>query len=379
MKKVYLVLLLICIALSALSDTVIQMEPYGGVYRIPCVVNGAKMKFIFDTGASDVCISMTMAEYLYDNGYLEDDDIKGVGSSSVADGRIVDHIKIILRDIQIDNLHIYNVEAVVVDGQNAPLLMGQSAIKKLGPIEINGNILTIHNESTNTKEGYISEIYRQIKTADKNQNYSKVIELYETLSNLTKLSDIDLYSYAEVLTIEEEYENALEILNQIEDIEQLAKSGKDAYYIYAYVYFYLGRNNPRYYSRAISFMKSSNEKVNKSYEELARDCMFIADCYYCDKRDQEASNAYGKALNYYALSNNITLDYLLDDCFGKLKKNEKSYRNDNIDEAVFQWVSTSMDSGALSADGFFKAIKDLARNKNRYAVKHLNDAGIFDY
>lgn len=31
------------------SQTVIQMEEYGGVYRIPCKVNGAKMKLIFDT------------------------------------------------------------------------------------------------------------------------------------------------------------------------------------------------------------------------------------------------------------------------------------------------------------------------------------------
>ncbi len=379
MKKIVLLIVSMIFAIPLLADTVIQMEKYGGVYRIPCVVNGAKMKFIFDTGASDVCISMTMAEYLYDNGYIEDDDIKGVGSSSVADGRIVDHIKIILKDIQIDDLHIYNVEAVVVDGQNAPLLMGQSAIKKLGPIEINGNILTIHNESSNTKEGYISEIYRQLIAADKNQNYSKVIELYETLSNLTKLSDFDLYNYAQVLAIEEEYENALETLNQIEDIEGLVKSGTDAYYIYAYVYFYLGRNNSRYYSRAISFMKLSNEKVNKSNEELARDCMFIGDCYYCDKRDQDAAKAYGKALNHYALSNNITYEYLLDDCLGKLKKNQKSYRNDNIDEAIFQMISTMMDSGSISADVGFQAIIDLAKNKNRFAVKHLNDAGIFDY
>lgn len=128
MKHIIAIFLLFISCISSNADTVIQMENYGGVYRIPCFVNGAKMKFIFDTGASNVCLSMTMAEYLYDNGYIEAKDIKGTGSSSVADGRIVDHIVLILKDVQIGDLHLYNVEAVVVDGQNAPLLMGQSAL-----------------------------------------------------------------------------------------------------------------------------------------------------------------------------------------------------------------------------------------------------------
>ena len=276
-------------------------------------------------------------------------------------------------------MHIYNVEAIVVDGQNAPLLMGQSAIKKLGSIEINGNILTIHNESSNTKEGYISDIYRQLIAADKNHNYTKEIELYETLSNLIELPDYDLYCYAELLSIEEEYDKALKILNQIEDLEDLAKSGTDAYHLYAYVYMFMGSENSRYYSKAINYMKLSNQYFEKSYKELAFDNTFIADCYYFDNRDQEASEAYFDAFKNYALSNNITTDYLLDDCLGKLKKKEKSYRNDDIDKVMFRMISTSMNSGSIGADVGFNVMKDLARNRNRFAVKSLNDAGIFDY
>lgn len=112
------------------------MEEYGGVYRIPCTVNGAKMKFIFDTGASNVCISMTMAEYLLDNGFIDENDILGTGSAKVADGRIVDHVSINLRDITIQNLHLYDVKALVVDGQNAPLLWGRVLFKKWGLLKL---------------------------------------------------------------------------------------------------------------------------------------------------------------------------------------------------------------------------------------------------
>ena len=89
------------------------MEEDGGVYRIPCLVNGAKMKFIFDTGASTVCISESMAEYLYDNDYISKSDFVGLGQSTVADGRIVNNLHLILRDIEIAGLHLTDVEAVV--------------------------------------------------------------------------------------------------------------------------------------------------------------------------------------------------------------------------------------------------------------------------
>lgn len=125
------------------AQVTITMEQDGGVYKVPCVVNGAKMKFIFDTGAATVCLSESMAEYLLENDYISKDDILGLGASQVADGRIVDHVKINLKDIEIAGLHLKDVEAVVVEGQRAPLLLGQTAIQKLGRVIIDGNKLII--------------------------------------------------------------------------------------------------------------------------------------------------------------------------------------------------------------------------------------------
>lgn len=59
------------------SQKIILMEEEGGVYRIPCSVNGAKMRMIFDTGASNVSLSMSIAEYLLDNDYIKKEDIIG--------------------------------------------------------------------------------------------------------------------------------------------------------------------------------------------------------------------------------------------------------------------------------------------------------------
>lgn len=120
-----------------------KMEKSGGVYLLPCVVNGVKMNFIFDTGASNVSISLTEALFLLKNGYLEDYDILGSSLSKVADGSIVENTEINLHSIEVNGIIITDVKAVVSNSIDAPLLLGQSAIQKLGKIEISGDSLYI--------------------------------------------------------------------------------------------------------------------------------------------------------------------------------------------------------------------------------------------
>ena len=127
----------------------IKMNKVGGVYEIPCLVNGVKMNFIFDTGASNVCISLTEALFLYKNGYIDDDDIGESSYSQVADGGIVENTKLKIRKIEIEGIEIYDVEALVVRSLSAPLLLGQSAIQKIGKIEINGDSIYIIGKSKN--------------------------------------------------------------------------------------------------------------------------------------------------------------------------------------------------------------------------------------
>lgn len=140
----------------AFSQRTIQMEYDNGVYRLPCTVNGANMKMIFDTGASTVCLSLASAIYLYENGFIKSADFKGTGQSSTASGDIVNNMIINLRDIEIGGMHLYNVECVVMESLTSPLLLGQSAIQKLGTITIKGNQLIIYNGSYNSSSQSLS-------------------------------------------------------------------------------------------------------------------------------------------------------------------------------------------------------------------------------
>ena len=139
------IFLWVCQSSIGLSQTVIQMKKDGGVSVIPCKVNGLPLSFVFDTGASEVSISMTEALFMFKNGYLSEDDIVGTQKFSDATGGISEGIVINLKEIDIAGFTLHNVSASIVKNADAPLLLGQSAISKLGTFQLDlaANTLTI--------------------------------------------------------------------------------------------------------------------------------------------------------------------------------------------------------------------------------------------
>lgn len=136
--RILLVLLsfLVCVSISQ-AQTVIQMEKKGGVYYVPCTVNGLKLQFIFDTGASDVSISMSEAMFMLKNGYMSKDDLLGIEYYQIANGDVAEGTNIILRNIVIGDKELRNVKASIVHSATAPLLLGQSVLERFGNVSIN--------------------------------------------------------------------------------------------------------------------------------------------------------------------------------------------------------------------------------------------------
>lgn len=117
-----------------LSSNKIKLIKKGGVYCLPIKINGVPMEFVYDTGASSVSISLAEAMYLSKNGKLAKSDFLGNQYFTDAKGDISEGTKIILREIKIGNKTLYNVEASIVHNLKAPLLLGQSALKRFGKI-----------------------------------------------------------------------------------------------------------------------------------------------------------------------------------------------------------------------------------------------------
>ncbi len=146
------------------------------------------MKFIFDTGASDVSISSTEASFLIKNGYLKPEDIIGKQKYRIANGDIEEGTIIILREIKIGTLVLHDVKAGIVKNANAPLLLGITAISKLGKVSIEGDKIII-TAAKNEDE----KIEKAIHISD--ARLAELIPLFKDLINSKGKDSTILYKY----------------------------------------------------------------------------------------------------------------------------------------------------------------------------------------
>lgn len=118
------------------NKTIRMRKMTGNTYLVSCKVNGLPLDFIFDTGASSVTLSRKQAQFMLKNGYLSKNDIIGASSYQTASGGITIGMRIKLKKIEISGLILQNVEATIINSDSAPLLLGQSALSRLGKIQI---------------------------------------------------------------------------------------------------------------------------------------------------------------------------------------------------------------------------------------------------
>lgn len=160
--KLFTLIIFHTIFVDAFSQEIIYMAKEGGVYTIPCEVNDLKLKFIFDTGASDVSISLSEAMFMLKNGYLSENDFIGSNKFKIANGDIVEGTTIVLRKLKIGSITLYNIQASIVHSMSSPLLLGQSALKKLGrfSFDYSNNTLALggkdYTSSVNNNSSYTS-------------------------------------------------------------------------------------------------------------------------------------------------------------------------------------------------------------------------------
>ena len=126
-------------AAETLISEVQMKKMAGGTYEVPCSINGLPLKFIFDTGASDVTISSVEANFMLKNDYLSSKDFKGNRKYLTADGNISEGAVICIREVQVGDVKLKNIEASVVKKQKAQLLLGQSVLERFGTITIDNS------------------------------------------------------------------------------------------------------------------------------------------------------------------------------------------------------------------------------------------------
>lgn len=125
----------------------IPFRSQDGVKYVQVTVNGVGLEMIFDTGSSSTLISVAEANYLYQKGTLGEEDILGRTKTQIADGSVVKNTLINLDEVIIGGkIRCLDVLATVSANINAPLLLGNEVLDRVGTIEIDNE-----NETLNFK------------------------------------------------------------------------------------------------------------------------------------------------------------------------------------------------------------------------------------
>lgn len=132
LKKIFISTLLLLTVVFSFGQTTLKLKKDGGIYLVPCKINGLDFDLYFDTGASLVSLSLKEAKQLIAAGKLKVDDIIGKTQMTIANGQFVNGTIILIRELRVGDLILKDIEAVITESQTAPLLLGQSAINKFG-------------------------------------------------------------------------------------------------------------------------------------------------------------------------------------------------------------------------------------------------------
>ncbi|MEE1142140.1 MAG: retropepsin-like aspartic protease [Bacteroidales bacterium] len=357
MKKIILILFLL-LSVTGKSQVKIQMQKDGGVYKVPCEVNGLRMKFIFDTGASDVCISLTEAAFMLENDYITEDDIIGNSQSKIADGSIVENTRIRLKEIKIGGLVLRNVEAVVIHNFGAPLLLGQSAIQKLGTIQIVGNELTILEHDNNKSYEEIDRLFEEADNLYDRKLFTAAARKYQELYNLNALSDYGIYLLARCYDFSENYEQAIVYFNKVKDFTDIDKGFY--HYLLGDCYRYLDYCDDAIY----------HYELQSVYEEDATAYFGgkfnIAIAYlFCKNDFYKAESCFKELLDSYVSKKGYSFNR-----YYQLRK-EGKVSDKTFDKYIFYYYySIYYQSFSNYAH---EKIKELARYGNEKAIKFLMD------
>jgi aspartyl protease family protein len=119
------------------SELTIPIKETDGVYKLPITINNVlTLDFILDPGASDVSITTDVFLVLIRTNTIKEDDFIGTQSYQFADGTTAKSDVFNLKSLKIGGKEIENVRVSVSKNLNAPLLLGQSALKKLKSYKI---------------------------------------------------------------------------------------------------------------------------------------------------------------------------------------------------------------------------------------------------
>lgn len=114
----------------------VKLEQDGNCYLVGANVNGIPMKMTLDTGASTMSISIIEYEFLKKQKLISDSTAQ-VSECTIANGDTTKCFMIKIAQVSIGDTSVKNVDCLVMENPDAPLLLGMNVLNGLGGVSIN--------------------------------------------------------------------------------------------------------------------------------------------------------------------------------------------------------------------------------------------------
>lgn len=209
---------LICTGLNAQSVISIQEESEGR-YAVDASINGVGVRAYYTPENWFASLSSTTYLFLYENGYIENSDVKGMTVIKMPDGSSTKAASFIIRNLRMGNVIVQNLPAFVIKKQSVPLLIGSATFGEFGEVIQEEDRLII-NDGTKTlaaEEEEAPSLTDSLKTVAQAhieaKEYSDAVRCLEQLKDIEGLSMSSEYQYITLLNIMERSDEVIPAAN----------------------------------------------------------------------------------------------------------------------------------------------------------------------
>ena len=151
-------------------------------------------------------MSTTTYLFLYENGYIHDEDVKGITTLKLPDGSSSKGAAFVIRKLKIgDHILVTDTPAFVVSKQNVPLIIGSSAFESLGDVTREGDKIVIGDLDNIESIAEVVDPVDSLRAAAQGyleaENYAEAVACFASLKEKGALNMLSEYQYAVLLNL----------------------------------------------------------------------------------------------------------------------------------------------------------------------------------
>lgn len=215
MNTKLLAALLAIFPLAAQAQSVVTLQPAGedGRYTIETSVNGVGVRTYYTEENWFVSMSTTTYLFLYENGYIDDEDVKGITTLKLPDGSSSKGAAFVIRNLKVgDHILVTDIPAFVVSKQTVPLIIGSSAFESLGDVTREGDKIVIGDLDDIESIAEVVDPVDSLRIAAQAhldaEEYEEAVSCFSALKEKDALNMLTQYQYSLLLGIlERDQEN----------------------------------------------------------------------------------------------------------------------------------------------------------------------------